>query len=72
MIKGYVINWDGENRTGAMEWDNGTGTMGRGHWDGDIGTRVWGLGTWEREGMEMGISTWDARTYGTATRERPI
>ena len=37
-MKGCVINWDGENRTGAMEWDNGTGTMGRGHWDACVGT----------------------------------
>ena len=40
--------------------------------DGDIGTRVRGLETWGRESRDVGISTWDAGTYGTATRGRQI
>ena len=30
--------------------------VGRGQGDGDIGTRVWGLGTWGREGRDVGTS----------------
>ena len=45
--------------------------MGRGQGDGDIGTRVWGLGTWGREGRDVGTSGIGRGTYGTyGTRGR--
>ena len=42
--------------------------VGRGQGDGDIGTRVWGLGTWGREGRDVGTSGMGRGTYGTRGR----
>ena len=42
--------------------------VGRGQGDRDIGTRVWGLGTWGREGRDVGTSGMGRGTYGTRGR----